>query len=80
MAKGSIAERVRGSMLEGRVVIADCGCWQIWGYSKPPILLRFSACSECIALGLDRATEMLYLDKVDSVSASEEEEDQLWLT
>ncbi len=67
-------------MLEGRVVIHDCGCWKIWSYRSPAIVLRFAACAECIRKGLDTAEEMLHLDKVDSVSALEREREQLWLT
>ncbi len=39
-------------------------------------MLRFAACAECIRKGLDTAEEMLYLDKVDSVSALEREREQ----
>ncbi len=68
-------------MLEGRVVIHECGCWRIWSYSSPPITLRFQACGGCIARGVDFLEKKLYLDKVDSVSApDEDEESQLWLT
>jgi len=66
-------------MLEGRVVIRDCGCWEIRSYGTD-LLLRFHACAGCIGKGLDIAEELLYLDKVDSVSASVEVEEQLWLT
>ncbi len=65
-------------MLEGKVVIGECGCWRIHSYSG--ILLRFYACRLHVALGLDRAEKLLYLDKVNSVSAPDEDEGQLWLT
>jgi len=61
------------------VVIRDCGCWEIRSYGSG-LLLRFQACSGCIAKGLDIAEELLYLDKVGSVSASDGDGDQLWLT
>ncbi len=68
-------------MLEGRVVIGDCGCWRIFSYGDPPITLRFQACPKHVGLALDRIEKLLYLDKVDSVSApDEDEESQLWLT
>jgi len=66
-------------VLEGRVVIGDCGCWRIWSYHRPEILLRFSACRLHVGLALDKAEKLLYLDKVGSVSGPEEEEEQLWL-
>jgi len=66
-------------MLEGRVVIHDCGCWAIFRYSDN-MVQRFQGCAGCIEKGLVAIEKMLYLDKVDSVSAAEEEEEQLWLT
>jgi len=62
------------------VVIGDCGCWIIRSYGMENLVLRFKACSKHIALGVAGLAEMLYLDKVDSVSGLEEEEAQLWLT
>ncbi len=66
-------------MLEGTVVIRDCGCWIIRSYGSNNIL-RFSACGGHIALTLDELLEFVYLDKVGSVSAPTETEAQLWLT
>jgi len=66
-------------MLEGRVVIGDCGCWIIRLYESE-VILRFSACGKHTGLALDSLEELLYLDKVGSVSASGEGEGQLWLT
>ncbi len=71
-------------MLEGRVVIGDCGCWKITGYGDPGIVLRTFVCVQHMGVALDKAEEMLYLDKVSSVSALKEKEKvreaQLWLT
>ena len=67
-------------MLEGRVVIGDCGCWVIRSYGIPSLVLRFRACPRHVHLALDRVENMLYLDKVSSVSATDEDEGQLWLT
>ncbi len=66
-------------MLEGRVVISSCGCWIIRAYQSDLILRAFQ-CGTCVHVALDNLEEKLYLDKVDSVSAPEEEEAQLWLT
>ncbi len=66
-------------MLEGRVVIGDCGCWIIRSYQSE-MILRFSACGIHTGLALDNLEELLYLDKVGSVSAPDEDEGQLWLT
>ncbi len=71
--------RIRGPLLEGRVVIRDCGCWIIRAYGSE-LILRFQGCAAHCSAALDRIEKMLYLDKVGSVSAPEEEEDQLWLT
>jgi len=68
----------RSRVLEGRVVIGDCGCWRIKSYSG--LVLRFQACPRHVSLALDKMEEMLYLDKVSSVSAPDEDEEQLWLT
>jgi len=68
-----------GRVLEGRVVIRDCGCWAIFRYGSN-MLLRFSGCASCTEKGLDNIEKMLYLDKVGSVSALDEDEGQLWLT
>ncbi len=38
------------------------------------------ACGKCVEQGLDFLEKKLYLDKVDSVSAPDEDEGQLWLT
>ncbi len=65
-------------MLEGRVVIGDCGCWIIRSYGSG-IVLRFSACGTHTGLALDSMEELLYIDKVHSVSAPVEVEEQLWL-
>ncbi len=62
------------------MVLHDCGCWIIRSYGDPSIVLRFQACKGCIAKGLDRIEHLVYLDKVDSVSAPDEDEGQLWLT
>ncbi len=66
-------------MIEGRVVIGDCGCWRITSY-QGAVILRSSVCAKHIGVALDILEDKLYLDKVGSVSAPEEEEDQLWLT
>ncbi len=66
-------------MLEGRVVIGDCGCWIIHSYHGPNIL-RSGVCVKHVGLALDKLENMLYLDRVDSVSAPTETEAQLWLT
>ncbi len=66
-------------MVEGRVVIGDCGCWIIRAY-KSSLILRTSVCGRHVGLALDKLEHMLYLDKVDSVSATGEGEGQLWLT
>ncbi len=66
-------------MLEGRVVIGDCGCWIIRSYNSE-VILRFSACGKHTGLALDSLEELLYLDRVGSVSALDEDEGQLWLT
>ncbi len=65
-------------MLEGRVVIGDCGCWVIRRYVDN-LVLRFKSCPEHVALALDKLEKMLYLDKVDSVSAPVEVEEAPWL-
>ncbi len=67
-------------MLEGRVAIGDCGCWKILGYGDPGIVLRCYVCPKHMGVALDTAEKLLYLDKVDSVSAPIETETQLWLT
>ncbi len=64
-------------MLEGRVVIASCGCWTIRSYAG--LVLRTYVCGTCVHVALDKAERMLYLDKVDSVSAPDEDEGELWL-
>ncbi len=66
-------------MLEGRVVIGDCGCWVIRAYRTDQVL-RMRACPKHVGMALDSAERLLYLDKVDSVSAPDEDEGQLWLT
>ncbi len=65
-------------MLEGRVVIGDCGCWTIRSYTG--LVLRTSVCGVHVGQTLDMLEQELYLDKVDSVSAPDEDEAQLWLT
>ncbi len=65
-------------MLEGRVVIGDCGCWIIRSYNSE-VILRFSACGKHTGLALDSMEELLYLDRVGSVSASVEVEEDPWL-
>ncbi len=67
-------------MLEGRVVIRDCGCWRVSSYSDPPLVLRSYRCRRHGEEVLDFLEHQLYLDKVDSVSALEGEGEQLWLT
>ncbi len=62
------------------MVIGDCGCWIIRSYADARIILRFSACGVHTGVGLADMEELLYIDRVDSVSAPEEEEAQLWLT
>ncbi len=66
-------------MLEGRVVIGDCGCWIIRDYQSHRIM-RLKSCPKHVELALDKMEEMLYLDRVSSVSAPDEDEVQLWLT
>ncbi len=66
-------------MLEGRVNISSCGCWIIYSVRGESVL-RFKACSKHTGQALDNMEKMLYLDKVGSVSASVEVEEQLWLT
>ncbi len=62
------------------MVIRDCGCWIIHSYDLSQVL-RFHGCGTCVYKTLDKMEKMLYLDKVDSVSApGEGEENQLWLT
>ena len=66
-------------MLDGRVVIHDCGCWRIRSYGSDLVLRSY----RCRAHGeevLDFLEHQLYLDKVVSVSAPDEDEEQLWLT
>ncbi len=67
-------------VLEGRVVIRDCGCWVIREYQNPGIILRSYRCSRHGEEVLDFLEYQLYLDKVGSVSALDEDEEQLWLT
>ncbi len=67
-------------MLEGRVVIFDCGCFRIVSYHDPELILSLHVCGECLGKALDFGERMLYLDKVGSVSASDGDGDQLWLT
>jgi len=67
-------------VLEGRVTIANCGCWVIRSYAQPDFILRCSCCPVHLKSGLDMLEKLVYLDKEGSVSASEEEEEQLWLT
>ncbi len=67
-------------MLEGRVVIRDCGCWTIFGYINPELVLRTYVCTVHMRAALDRGEQELYLDKAGSVSALTETETQLWLT
>ncbi len=67
-------------MLEGRVVIFECGCWRIRAYQSP-MILRSYRCWKHTEEVLDFLENKLYLDKVDSVSAPDEDEgNQLWLT
>ncbi len=49
-------------------------------YKNPGIILRSYRCSRHGEEVLDFLEYQLYLDKVDSVSASVEGEEQLWLT
>ncbi len=65
-------------MIEGRVVINDCGCWIIRDYTG--LILRHRSCQVHYGEALDKLEQLLYLDKVDSVSAPDEDEGQLWLT
>ncbi len=67
-------------MLEGRVVIGECGCWIIRDYGSHGMILRSYLCPKHIRSGLDNVEKMLYLDRVGSVSAMDEDEGQLWLT
>ncbi len=63
------------------MVIRDCGCWRIRAYGPPPgILLRSFSCVRHGEEVLDFLEHQLYLDKVSSVSAPAEDEEQLWLT
>ncbi len=66
--------------LEGRVVIHDCGCWRIRSYPSESVVLRAFRCAAHTGEVLDFLEKKLYLDKVDSVSAPDEDEEQLWLT
>ncbi len=61
-------------------MIHDCGCWRIRGYQDPALILRSFRCWKHSEEVLDFLENQLYLDKVDSVCAAEEEEEQLWLT
>jgi len=56
-------------ILEGRVVIGDCGCWTIWSYGPTPVVLRCAPCALHVGVALDRVEKLLYVDKVVSVSA-----------
>ena len=67
-------------MLEGRVTIHGCGCWVIRSYGNPSLVLRTHVCGDCVIKVTDSLEHMLYLDKVGSVSAPVEVEEQLWLT
>ena len=67
-------------MLEGHVVIRDCGCFVIRDLLNHEVILRSYRCAGHGEEVLDFLEWMLYLDKVDSVSAPTETEEQLWLT
>ncbi len=69
-------------MLEGRIVIRSCGCWTIFGYRDPNLVLRTYGCRVHVGEALDFVTRLEYLDKVDSVSGPGEGEaysDEAWL-
>jgi len=67
-------------VLEGRVVIGDCGCWIIRSYQSR-VILRFCACGKHVGLALAGLESLLEVDRELSVSALEApEEEQLWLT
>ncbi len=59
--------------------LGPCGCWQ----DVEPvsgIVLAVYCCGDCIARALDFLEDMLYIDKVHSVSApTETEDDYEWL-
>jgi len=67
-------------VLEGRVVIHDCGCWRIRSYQDSNLILRSFRCWKHGEEVLDYLEHQLYLDKVGSVSGPVEVEEQLWLT
>ncbi len=66
-------------MLEGRVVVHDCGCWRIRSYNDEKLILRSYRCHVHGEEVLDFLEHQLYLDKVDSVSALVEGEEEPWL-
>ncbi len=67
-------------MLEGRVVIHDCGCWRIRAYGSESLILRSYRCWKHSEEVLDFLENELYLDNALSVSALVEGEgEQLWL-
>ncbi len=67
-------------MIEGRLVLHECGCWRIRSYTDPPLILRSYRCTRHGEEVLDFVEHQLYLDKVHSVSGPVEVEEQLWLT
>ncbi len=67
-------------MLEGRIVIRECGCWVVREYQNPGTILRSYRCSKHGEEVLDFLEYQLYLDKVSSVSAETGDGGQLWLT
>ncbi len=52
----------------------QCGCWRI--RDSQGRVLAGSSCSECVKRALAYLEDLLYLDKVVSVSAAEAEPDR----
>jgi len=68
-------------VLEGHVVIRNCGCWIIRDQLDSNLILRSYRCRRHGEEVLDFLEHQLYLDKVDSVSGpGSGEGNQLWLT
>jgi len=65
-------------VLEGRVVIHDCGCWAIFRYSDN-MVQRFQGCAACIEKGLVLLEKLVQVDTSDSVSALGDGEKEPWL-
>ncbi len=52
----------------------ECGCWV---EESEGVVLRAYSCPECIKRALDFLEQLLYLDKVGSVSALRRDETEL---